>query len=318
MRDRLNRQINYMRLSVTDRCNLNCFYCRPADDVNFIPSEEILTFDELLRLVRLALDLGITRFRLTGGEPLLRPDLAEFISAVTTLPGIKDLSLTTNGLLLEENLDRLWRAGLRRINISLDTLDRDKYMAITGSNSLDKVLKAIKLALARGFNPVKINVVLLKNINEDIDDFVALAYDWPLHIRFIELMSFSPLDGYFVSAKKVLKKLKRAGQLNLIKLPGSGPARYYRLPGMKGSLGFITPYSHHFCHNCNRLRISARGELRTCLFAAKTYDLKKLLREGASDKEIKDFFTFVLAEKPLNWLQAGRGKRKESMRLIGG
>lgn len=318
MKDRLNRQINYMRLSVTDRCNLNCFYCRPANDLNFIPAEEILTYDELLRLVRLALELGITRFRLTGGEPLLRPNLAEFISAVNTLAGIEDLSLTTNGLLLEENLNLLWRAGLRRINISLDTLDKDKYAAITGSNSLDRVLLAIKSALARGFNPVKINVVLLKEINEDVDDFMALAYNWPLHVRFIELMSFSDRDDHFFSAKKVLKKLKKTGQLNLIKLPGSGPARYYQLPGMKGSLGFITPYSHHFCHCCNRLRISARGELRTCLFADKTYDLRKLLRNGASDKEIKDFFTHVLSEKPLNWLQAGGVKRNESMRLIGG
>ncbi len=318
MKDRLNRQINYMRLSVTDRCNLNCFYCRPEDDHNFIPAEETLTYDEILRLVRLALELGINRFRLTGGEPLLRPDLAEIILALNASPGIKDLSLTTNGLLLEENLDRLWRAGLRRINISLDTLDKDKYAAITGSNSLDKVLRAIKLALAKGFNPVKINVVLLKGINEDIDDFINLAYLLPLHIRFIELMSFPHRDGYFVSANKLLKKLKKTGQLNLIKLPGSGPARYYRLPGMKGSLGFITPYSHHFCHNCNRLRISAQGELRTCLFADKTYDLKKLLRNGASDEAIKDFFTYVLSEKPLNWLQAGRIKRNESMRSIGG
>jgi len=320
IRDRLNRRINYMRLSVTDRCNLKCFYCRPANDFNFIPSEEILTYDEFLRLIRLALEMGITRFRLTGGEPLLRPGLAEFIKAIKKLPSIEDLSLTTNGLLLEENLEKLWEAGLRRINISLDTLDRNKYAAITGSDNLECVLRGIRLAIERGFNPVKINVVLLKKINDDIGDFVALAFQWPIHIRFIELMAFSPANGYFLSARKVLNKLKKAGQLNLIELPGSGPARYYQLPGMKGSLGFITPYSNHFCQNCNRLRISASGELRTCLFAGQVYDLKKLLRQGATDKEIKEFFLRVLSEKPLSWHEEARNKnkRKENMRRIGG
>ncbi len=318
MEDLFNRSINYMRLSITDRCNLRCFYCRPRDDANFLPSEEILSYEELLRLVRIALNIGITRFRLTGGEPLLRPGLAEFVAQITAIPGIEDLSLTTNGLRLQDNLEKLWQAGLRRINISLDTLDKKKYAAITGSDSLEEILQSIKQALKVGFDPVKINVVLLKGVNEDITDFIRLAFDSPLHIRFIELMEFSPVDGYFLSAEAVLEKLKQKGQLKLFQLPGSGPARYYQLEGMKGSLGFITPYSHHFCLGCNRLRISAKGELRTCLFAAKTYDLKNLLRNGASDKTIKEFFLAALTEKPASWRQAKKPAKKQGLREIGG
>ncbi len=323
MKDHLNRQINYMRISVTDRCNLGCFYCRPPGDTCFLPPAEILSYDELLRLVRLAIPLGISRFRLTGGEPLLRPGLDEFISRLIQLPGVEDLSLTTNGLLLEENLEKLWAAGLRRINVSLDTLNREKYKAITGSDSLDKVLEAIQRALAVGFNPVKINVVLLKRINEDVSDFIQLAFDWPLHIRFIELMSFAPVDGYFVSAAAVLSRLKQSANWKLVQLPGSGPARYFQLEGMKGSLGFITPYSDHFCHGCNRLRVSASGELRTCLFANRTYDLKQLLRQEADDDKVKAFLLTALREKPSDWQEAMRANPpgvalKEGLRKIGG
>lgn len=318
MKDYLNREINYMRLSVTDRCNLKCFYCRPSDDNDFLPYEDLLTYEELLKLIQMALELGITRFRLTGGEPLLRPGLDKFIEQIKSIPGIEDLSLTTNGVLLENHLESLWRAGLRRINISLDTLDPKKYAAITGSDLLEKVIRSIKKALEWGFHPVKLNVVLLKGINEEIDDFVALAYDWPLHIRFIELMSFSSSEDYFISAEKVLAKLKAKGQLKLVELPGSGPARYYQLPGMKGSLGFITPYSDHFCGRCNRLRISARGELRTCLFSSETYDLKKLIRGGASHQEIKRFIQMALTQKPKSWHWVQNKKKKENMRQIGG
>lgn len=318
MKDNLNREINYMRISVTDRCNLSCFYCRPSGDNDFFSPEDLLTYEELLGLIQIALELGITRFRLTGGEPLLRPSLDKFIAQIKSISGIEDLSLTTNGLLLEDHLEGLWRAGLRRINISLDTLDPKKYAAITGSDSLERVIRSIKLAIERGFYPVKLNVVLLKGINEDIDDFVALAYDWPLHIRFIELMSFSSSQDYFLSAKKVLATLRAKGPLKMVELPGSGPARYYQLPGMKGSLGFITPYSDHFCGLCNRLRISARGELRTCLFSSETYDLKKLIRCGASHQDIKKFFQLALAQKPKSWHLAYNKGKKENMRQIGG
>ncbi|MCX7973297.1 MAG: GTP 3',8-cyclase MoaA [Candidatus Aminicenantes bacterium] len=318
MKDRLNREINYMRLSVTDRCNLRCFYCRPVEDKEFIPPEEILSYDEFLKLIQVAIELGITRFRLTGGEPLLRPGIDEFIAQIKSLSGIDDLALTTNGLLLEENLDKLWQAGLRRINISLDTLDEKKYGAITGSYSLRQVLRAIKMAIEKGFHPVKINVVLLKGINENIDDFINLAYELPLHIRFIELMSFSSSNSYFLSAEKVLQMVKKKGQLKLIKLPGSGPARYYQLPGMKGSLGFITPYSDHFCATCNRLRVSARGELRTCLFSNETYDLKFFLRTKTSTHEIKNFLQTILSHKPMSWHQLHGKRKRENMRQIGG
>ncbi|MGB9893497.1 MAG: GTP 3',8-cyclase MoaA [Candidatus Saccharicenans sp.] len=321
MKDRFKRQINYMRISVTDRCNLRCFYCRGVQDFAFIPHQEILTYEEILRLVRLALSLGIDRFRLTGGEPLVRKGLESLIAGITSIPGVKDVSLTTNGLLLAEYLERLKASGLRRLNISLDSLDREKYQKITGVDGLQLVLRGLKQALPIGFDPVKINVVLLKNLNdqEDIEKFIALAFDLPVHIRFIELMDFSPVEGYFVSVPEIMKKIKKKYKLEPVEVPGSGPARHhFRVVGMKGSFGFIAPYSHHFCGSCNRLRLSADGQLRTCLFSEKTYDLRALLRGSASDEEILKTVTAALAEKPGSWQESKGDGRRNGLRSIGG
>ncbi len=199
MKDNFDRRIDYMRLSVTDRCNLRCFYCSPGRDFVFIPPQEILSYEEFLRLARLALEIGITRFRITGGEPLVRKGLAGFIRSLVELKGTEDIALTTNGILLRDNLNSLWEAGLRRINISLDSLDPQAYREITGGGRLQNVLDAIDGALEKGFSPVKINAVLLKGKNDDLSPFVALAAEKPVHIRFIELMDFSPSQGYFVS-----------------------------------------------------------------------------------------------------------------------
>lgn len=321
MQDGFNRRINYMRISVTDRCNLRCFYCRGVQDFEFIPHGEILSYEEILRLVRLALRLGIDRFRITGGEPLVRLGLDSLIAGITSLPGIKDISLTTNGLLLTENLAKLWTAGLRRLNISLDTLDPVQFRRITGLDGLDQVLTGLRKAVSTGFDPVKVNVVLLRGLNDgdDIERFLELTFDLPVHVRFIETMDFSPVDGYFVSAPEIMEKIRKKYRLEEIEVPGSGPARsHFRATGMKGSLGFIAPYSYHFCGDCNRLRLSADGQLRTCLFSEKTYDLKALLRGQADDETILQAISSALAEKPASREASEGYQKRNGLRNIGG
>ncbi len=319
MRDSFNRKINYMRVSVTDRCNLRCFYCQPQKEFSFLPPEEILTYEELLRLVKLALEMGITRFRITGGEPLLRKNLSQFIKSVVDLDGSEDVSLTTNGVLLSHFIDELWEAGLRRLNISLDTLDAEKYAEITGGGNLNRVLRGLEEAVKKGFSPVKVNVVLLKGINDDLNPFIELANKLPVHIRFIELMEFSPVEDRFVSCTEARLRLSAYGLIEETSPPqGSGPARYYRLRGMKGTVGFICPYTEHFCSSCNRLRVSASGKLKPCLFSDWSVDLRTPLRQGATDEEIKQLISKALAEKPES-RQKAKGKIKgKGLREVGG
>ncbi|NMC65725.1 MAG: GTP 3',8-cyclase MoaA [Acidobacteria bacterium] len=327
MLDGYDRQINYLRISLTDRCNLRCFYCRGVSDFSFIDHGQILTYEEFLHLARLALKLGVDRFRLTGGEPLVRKGVPWFISQINSLPGVKDVSLTTNGILLERYIGELKEAGLRRINISLDTLDREKYQKITGYNGLSQVLSGLELAVRTGFNPVKVNTVILKDFNDDresLSQFINLTFNWPVHLRFIELMEFSPVKGLFVSATEIFKKLKdnrliEEAELEPVFVEGSGPAaHHYRLPGMKGTFGFIAPYSHHFCGTCNRLRLTADGQLRTCLFSTRSYDIKEVLRRGAGDEEVIALLKKALAEKPGSWQEAGGQMNGKGLRSVGG
>lgn len=319
MKDNFNRKINYMRVSVTDRCNLRCFYCQPQKDFAFLPPEEILTYEELLRLVKIALGLGITRFRITGGEPLLRKNLPQFIKSIIELDKAEDVSLTTNGLLLSNFIDEIWEAGLRRLNISIDTLDREKYAEITGGGDLNQVLKGLEQALERGFSPVKINVVLLKGLNDDLTPFLDLAKQLPVHVRFIELMEFSPAEDRFVSCTDARLRLTAYGLVEEAEPPkGAGPARYYKLKGMKGTIGFICPYTEHFCSSCNRLRVSASGQLRPCLFSDWSVDLKTPLRRGATDEEISALIYKALGEKPKSRFEAGGKVKGKGLREVGG
>jgi cyclic pyranopterin phosphate synthase len=319
MKDLHDRPINYMRLSVTDRCNLRCIYCSPGREFRFIPRKEILSYEEFLRLARLASGLGIVKFRVTGGEPLVRKGLAGFIRSLVGLKGADDISLTTNGILLGDHLDELWDAGLRRINISLDTLDPQTFEEITGGGRLADVLEAIDGALAKGFAPVKINVVLLKGKNDDVSRFVDLAREKPVHVRFIELMDFSPAQGYFVSCGDARARLASFGTLETSPAPeGAGPARYYTMPGLAGSFGFISPYSDHFCASCNRLRVSADGRLLPCLFSAEAVDLKSLMRSGIDDERLADVLKDALSRKPRDKEAAAGGAKGNGLRTIGG
>lgn len=320
MEDSYGRRINYMRISVTDRCNLRCQYCNPDGEFEFIPHREILTYEEILRLSRIAVSIGIEKFRLTGGEPLLRKNLPFLVKELVSLRGVEEVTLTTNGVLLGRYLDELWDSGLRRLNISLDTLDSKKYLELTGQDKFSAVWQGIKAALRKGFNPVKLNVVLLRKFSEDISPFINLTLDHPLHVRFIELMDFAPSQKeLFLSGGEVKSKLIEMNALEEVKsVKGFGPAKYYRLKGAAGTIGFIFPYTEHFCEACNRLRLSADGKVRPCLFSNFSVDLKGPLRRGASDEEIRKLIIGALKAKPKE-KEAVRGEgRGKGMRRIGG
>lgn len=300
--DRYQRRIDYLRLSITDRCNLRCIYCMPAGGVPFLPHDDILRYEEVERLARLAVSLGVTKIRLTGGEPLVRRGVLGLCEKLAKIPGVQSLSITTNGILLADFAEDLYRCGIKRLNISLDTLNPEKFAAITQRDSFRAVWEGIHRALALGFQPIKINVVVLKGINDDeVEDLARLTYEYPFHVRFIEFMPVNSLlpSQRYLSGDEVLTRLSQLDTL----LPthsanSNGPARYFRFPTAVGKIGFINPLSHHFCGTCNRLRLTADGKLRTCLFSEREVDLRKLLRTGVEDQGIQAVIRQAIQEKP--------------------
>ncbi|MBI2069592.1 MAG: GTP 3',8-cyclase MoaA [Elusimicrobia bacterium] len=302
--DSLGRRIDYLRLSVTDRCNLRCVYCLPADGYRFKDSIEILNDEEILRLIRIASQMGISKVRVTGGEPLVRPGVVDLIRQLIEIPGIADVSLSTNGVLFSGMYRGLWSAGLRRVNISLDTLNEQKFKTITRYGNIEDVFQGLRGALEIGFDPVKINVVVMRGTNDDeISDFVALTRNLPVHVRFIELMPIGE-TGFFSRATWVsLNDIKAAcGELELLppdECPkGWGPALYYKAPGSLGSVGFISALSCNFCNRCNRLRLTSSGNLHPCLASDLNVDLGKAMRNGASDREIQGLIEKAVLIKP--------------------
>ncbi|HHW41732.1 MAG TPA: GTP 3',8-cyclase MoaA [Syntrophomonadaceae bacterium] len=326
MEDRFGRKIDYLRISVTDRCNLRCLYCMPPEGVKPKPRQEILRFEEILTVVEAALELGINRFRLTGGEPLLRKGIIPFIKAMALLPGIEDIAITTNGLLLHQLGEQLKEAGARRLNISLDTINPEKYRKITGGGDFHTVWEGITTALELGFTPVKINVVALNQINdEEWADLARLTLDRPLHIRFIELMpvgtSWQLAGKNFAACSQVKSEIeKKLGELTPVTdIQGNGPAEYYRLPGAQGTIGFIHAMSSHFCASCNRLRLTADGKLRPCLHDRREVDLREAVRSGATGEELQELFRRALQLKPANYHEAtGAPAAGRGMAQIGG
>ncbi|HHV35973.1 MAG TPA: GTP 3',8-cyclase MoaA [Syntrophomonadaceae bacterium] len=327
MEDHFGRQINYLRISITDRCNLRCLYCMPPEGITTTSRDEILRMEELLRVAEVAQQLGITKFRLTGGEPLLRKGVIPFIRSLALLPGVEDIAVTTNGTLLLELGEQLRDAGVRRLNISLDTLDSDKFHRITRGGSLKQVYDGIQKALEIGFDPVKLNVVALRNFNDrEWVDFARLTVDHPLHVRFIELMpigaSWTMSGNSFVSCEEVKSVIEQGlGKLNRAKrgVQGSGPAEYYTLPNSKGSIGFIHAMSNHFCADCNRLRLTADGKLRPCLHDQHEVDLRDALRSGVGDKELQRLFRKAVSLKPANHhVATGAPEAGRGMCQIGG
>lgn len=302
MQDQFKRQIEYLRISVTDRCNLRCTYCMPEEGVEWIPHDSILSFEEILRLMRISTGLGFKRFRITGGEPLVRKGILDFLYEASQLPGVEDLMLTTNGILLPEMAFDLKKAGVQRVNISLDTFDAERYRQITRQGDVNKAIQGIFRSLEAGLNPVKINVVVGRSINvRELPRFLELARNYPLHIRFIELMPIgisSDRRDEFVSIAE-MKEILDIPEANYVDdVRGGGPAEYFRPDGFQGSIGFISALSRHFCHTCNRVRLTADGKLRPCLHSSYEVDLRSYLRNGKDNSEIADIFAKTVWKKP--------------------
>lgn len=298
------QRVDYLRISVTDRCNLRCRYCLPSEGVLSVPHTEILRFEEIALVVRAGVLAGIKKVRLTGGEPLVRKGLPELVAMLAEVPGIDDLALTTNGILFPEAAVALKQAGLRRVNISLDTLRPERYAWLTRGGELVRVFAAIDTALSLGFHPVKLNMVVMKGFNDDeILDVARLTLKQPLHVRFIELMPFGPArelqSKHFMPTREVRARLEAYfGPLSAVhKLAGSGPACYYRIPGAAGTIGFISGVSGHFCSRCNRLRLTATGEVRTCLFGRPGANLKKAVRAGADPATLAELIIRAIEQK---------------------
>jgi len=324
--DRYGRQIDYLRISVTDRCNLRCYYCMPPQGVPPRAHEDILRYEEIERVARAAAGLGISKIRLTGGEPLVRRGILELVRMLARVPGIRDLSMTTNGTLLSRFAADLARAGLKRVNVSLDSLDEEAYARITRGGRLSDVLRGIESAEEAGLTPLKINTVVLRALDHDqVCDLalLTLQHDW--HVRFIEVMPLRwnahHFEGDHVSNEDVRAEIvRRLGPLAAVEsVPGNGPARYYRLPGALGTIGFISPFSEHFCERCNRLRLTADGRLRPCLLSDEEIDIKPVLRKGAETAEIQEWLMKAIMAKPEgHQLSANIGPHRRGMSEIGG
>jgi cyclic pyranopterin phosphate synthase len=297
------RQIDYLRLSLTDKCNLRCFYCMPQGFHDFEKNENWLSFDEIERVVRVFSELGVKRVRLTGGEPLVRKGVARLASRLSVLPGLDDLSLSTNASLLKSQAQSLFDAGVSRLNISLDSLDPEKFESITGGRLAD-VIEGLMAAKAAGFAPLKINMVALKGINDDeFEDMVEFCLEHDFTLRLIETMpmgatSEQATDRY-LDLGEVKARLARRYDLIPGVMPGGGPARYVQVNGTDLRIGFITPISQHFCETCNRVRLSVDGTLHLCLGQSHSYPLKPLLRKGIDDAGLKAAIVEALALKPL-------------------
>ena len=304
MRDQYGRDIRDLRISLTDRCNLRCVYCMPAEGIEFRPPEELLQDDELLLLVRVAAELGVTKVRLTGGEPTVRPGLVELVQEISGISGIEDIAITTSGLLLEHLAAPLAEAGLRRVNVSLDTMDPGKFHRITRGGRVEKVLAGIAAAVAAGLAPIKLNAVVVRGFNEDeVVSLAALTLEHCWEVRFIEMMPFGSVGDFaeagVVKSEETMAKIEAAlGLLTPLDLLGEDPARTYRLAGAPGTLGFISPVSQPFCAKCGRLRLTADGRLRLCLLRDDEEDLLTPLRNGASYEEIREIFRAAAFRRP--------------------
>jgi cyclic pyranopterin phosphate synthase len=301
--DSFGRRIEYVRLSVTDRCDLRCQYCLPEDFQDFDPPESWLTFGEIERVMRAFTELGVRRIRLTGGEPLTRKDLPELAARLARLPGLEDLSLSTNAVQLKRHARALRAAGITRLNVSLDSLRPDRYTAITGGGKLEKVIDGLMAARSEKFAPVKINMVALKGINDDeIGDMVRFCMRHDFTLRLIETMPVGDTGraagDHYLDLQEVRSRLASEFDLVPAVMPGGGPARYVQIRGTDFRIGFITPISQHFCETCNRVRLSARGELYLCLGQEDKLELQPMLRTGISDSELMQAISQAMLRKP--------------------
>lgn len=326
--DTHGRSIDYLRISITDHCNMNCFYCSPFGGRSRFPHAEILSYEEIVKVTKAAVLSGVSKVRITGGEPLLRREMIRLCRMLANIQKLESLALTTNGILLKEMAKSLFDAGVRRINVSLDTLKPERFRKITGRDLLSRVLAGIKKAEEVGLHPIKINTVVMRGINDDeVEDLACLTLKKPYHVRFIELM---PTDGWanedheslFVPMEEIVNLIKHIGMSHLGPTADSfGPARLSTLTGGNGKVGFIAPMTQHFCGSCNRLRLTADGKLKTCLFSKEEIDIKSPLRSGASMEELAGIFKTAAAGKPAgHHLQKTDGRKVfgRAMHAIGG
>ncbi|MGH7653831.1 MAG: GTP 3',8-cyclase MoaA [Gemmatimonadaceae bacterium] len=323
LKDQFGRSIEYLRISITDRCNFRCVYCMPLEGLAWMPKAEILTYEEITETVRQLAPLGLRRLRITGGEPTIRPNLATLVRMLKSVPGIEDIALSTNGVKLAELAAPLREAGLDRVNISADSLRADRIAAISRRNIVFDPVAAATAAEHAGIGPIKLNVVVMRGINDDeITDFARLTLEHPWHVRFIELMPVGEMASltfeHVVPSDEVLRRASVHGALEPSAGPprGNGPAVYYRFAGAAGSIGVITPMTHTYCGSCNRVRLTADGRLRTCLYGDHEVNLRDPLRAGAP---LEPLFRQALAEKPLehNLLQMKVGGLK-ALSQVGG
>ncbi|MCQ9205314.1 MAG: GTP 3',8-cyclase MoaA [Omnitrophica bacterium] len=319
-----NITVDYLRLSVTDLCNLNCVYCTPLEKREFLTHQEVLRYEEIARLIRLFIEIGIRKVRITGGEPLIKKNIVALVEMLKKIEGLEEISMTTNGMLLSEYAAQLKKAGLSRVNISLDTLKRDRFKAITGVDSFLEVWEGIQAALAVGFDPVKLNVVPIKGVNDDeIVDFAKLTLKYPLIVRFIELFHTNQRSKKFIESLLSSERTKKliTEELGEIKpshmIKGEGPASYYKISGSIGSIGFISGSSSNFCHCCNRIRVDCAGRISPCLFSGHIYDTRPLLRSNTQDEKLLEDIKKLLSLK-FQYTKYTIKERKIEMSSLGG
>lgn len=323
--DKYGRVIDYLRISVTDRCNLRCIYCMPAGGIRPLEHKSLLQYEEITRVVKVAACLGVRKVRITGGEPLVRRNLPFLIESISAIDGIEDISLTTNGVLLKQLARSLASAGLKRVNVSLDSLYPERYRQITRGGDMYDVLDGIAEAEKAGLMPVKINMIPMRGINDDeIEEFSLLTRNTSLHVRFIECMPTGVRDirnrGLSIPTGEIKERVTRLGALTPVTVRKQGPARYFRFDGAPGVLGFISPVTHHFCESCNRLRLTSDGKLRPCLFSEMEIDVKSALRSGAADSEIERLLRLAVEAKPERHMIASQQNfyHLKPMSMIGG
>lgn len=332
--DTFSRSISYLRLSLTDRCNLRCMYCVTEDETNGcltkLGHEELLSYEELLRVVRIAVEMGISKLRLTGGEPLVRRHVMNFIERLAGIRGLDDIRITTNGVLLAGHAQRLFDSGVTKVNVSLDTLQRKRFTEITGVDCYDRVWEGINRAEEIGFAPIKLNMVVMRHINDDeLEDFARLSLQRPFQVRFIEFMPIGTATRWredtYMPSDEILQRISRVGELiPQRRMQTDGPAKVYRLgKDARGTLGVISPISHHFCDQCNRLRLTSAGSLRSCLLHDRETDLRAILRASGTDADIRQALVDTIRHKPQrhkveNRLQEGNRDCHGRMSRIGG
>jgi len=325
LKDQFGRTFNYLRIAVNEKCNLRCIYCMPEKGISFEPQNKLLTRNEIIRIVQVAAELGVNKIRFTGGEPLLRKDLVELVSGAAEISGIDSLNLTTNGVLLANAVEALKDAGLTGLNVSIDTLEKEKYATITRRDYVDQACKGLEAAKRVGIPSIKVNVVALRGFNDhELSNFVHLTKDYPLTVRFIELMPFDAQQiwktGKFFRAENIKAEL-----INLfpeIKTTSGSATEFitFNVPGYEGKVAVIPSYSRDLCGACNRIRLTATGQIRNCLYAKNNFSVRDTIRTGGSDKDIADLFLQAMWQKPRDgWAaQETANNQTQSMTKIGG